>query len=100
MLDLIGLNLRLLGDSGESHGAVVRWTAEDGFGESGKGDLLVEEDLVLFQELVLADVHSENVVGCQVTAVEGEKKIAQPGVGCLGERVEDWVQEELAEVVD
>ena len=67
--------------------------AEDGFSESGEGDLLVEEDLVLFEELVLADVYGEDVVGCQVATVEGEEEIAQPGVGSLGERVEDWVQE-------
>lgn len=73
---------------------------EDCFSKSGEGDLLVEENLVLFEELVLADVYGEDVVGCQVAPVEGEEEIAQPGVRGLGERVEDWMQEELAEVVD
>ena len=100
MLDLIGLDLGLLGDRGECHGAVVWGTTEDSLSQGGERDLLVEEDLVLFEKLVLGDVDGQDVVGGQVATVEGEEEVAQPGVGCFGEGIEHWVQKEFTEVVD
>lgn len=55
---------------------------------------------MFFEELVLADVSGEHVVRGQVAAVEGEEEVAKPGVRGFGERVEDRVHEEFAEVVD
>lgn len=52
------------------------------------------------EQVVLADVAGKYVVGSQVAAVEGEEEVAEPVVGGFGERVQDRVQEELAEVVD
>lgn len=53
-----------------------------------------------FEELIFGDVAGEDVVGGQVASVEGEEEVAEPGVGRVDEGVEDWVEEELAEVVD
>ena len=52
------------------------------------------------QQLVLADVAGQNVVGGQISTVEGEEQLAEPVVRGLGQRVENRVQEQLAEVVD
>ena len=53
-----------------------------------------------FQQGAFGEVGGERCVGGEVAAVEGEEKIAQPGVRGRGEGVEDGVQQELAEVVD
>jgi hypothetical protein len=71
----------------------MRGPPEDHLRESRKRNLLVEEETVLLQELVLGDVAGQDVVGGEIAAVEGEEEIAEPGVGCLGERVQDRVQE-------
>lgn len=100
MLNLIRLDLRLGGDGSKSEGTVVRRAAEDHLRQRGQGNLLVQEDPVRLEQLVLADVAGQHVVGGQVAAVEGEEEVAQPVVRGFGQRVEDRVQEELAEVVD
>lgn len=74
--------------------------AEDGLGEGGEGDFLVEEGFVLREGFILGEVGFEDVVRAQVAAVEGVEEVAQPGVRGGGERGQDGVQEELAEVVD
>lgn len=100
MLDLIRLHLRLGSDRSEGKGAVVRRPTEDHLCQRGQRDLLIQEDPVGLEQLVLADVTGQHVVGGQIAAVEGEEEVAEPVVGGFGERVQDWVQEELAEVVD
>lgn len=100
VLNLIRLHLRLGGDGGECEGAVVRWTTEDHLCQRGQRDLLVQEDPVGLEQLVLADIPGQHVVGCQVAAVEGEEEVAEPVVGGFGERVQDRVQEKFAEIVD
>lgn len=100
MLDLLGLDLRFGGDGRESQVAVVRGPTEDHLRQRGQGDLLVQENAVLLEQLVLGDVSGEDVVGGQVAAVEGEQELAQPAVRRLGEGVQDRVQEEFTEVVD
>lgn len=52
------------------------------------------------EELVLADVACEDIVGGQVAAVESEKELAKPVVRCLGQGIQNRVKEELAKVVD
>jgi hypothetical protein len=94
------LYLGLLSDLGECHGTVVGWAAEDGLGQSGQADLLVQEVLVLLKQVVLAHVCSQDVVGAQVTLVEGDDEITQPSVLSLFECVEDRVEEKFTEVVD
>lgn len=100
VFDLIGLNLGLGGDGREGQGPVVRRTAEHHLCEGGQGDLLVQEIPVRLQQLVLADVAGEHVVGGQVATVKGEEQLAQPVMRGLGQGVQDRVQQELAEVVD
>lgn len=100
VLDLVRLDLGLGGDGGEGQAAVVRGPVEDHLRERGQRDLLVQEDAVVLEQAVLGDVAREHVVGRQVAAVEGEEEVAQPGVRGLRERVQDRVQEQLAEVVD
>ena len=100
VLDLLGLHLGFGGDGREGQVAVVRGTTEDHLCEGGEGDLLVQEDAVLFQEWVLGDVASQHIVGRQVAAVEGEQQVAQPGVLGFGERVENGVHQQFTEVVD
>jgi len=75
-------------------------TMEDHLRQRGQGDLLVEEGLVRLEQLVLVDVAGEDIVGCQVAAVEGEEQLAQPVVRCLGQGVQDRVEEEFTEVID
>ena len=99
-LDLVRLHVRLAGDGGEGHGAVVRGPAEDSLGQRGEGDFLVEEFFVRGQGGIRCDVGGQPVVGRQVAPVEGEKELAQPGVRRVGQAVEDGVQQQLAEVVD
>jgi hypothetical protein len=55
---------------------------------------------VLLQQRHFRDVAREDVVCAEIAAVEGEEEIAQPGMWGVGERVEDGVEEQLAEVVD
>ena len=62
-LNLLRLHVRLPADGGERHGAVVRRAAEDGFGEGGEGDFLVEEGFVFFEEGGFGKVGFEDVVG-------------------------------------
>lgn len=100
MLDLVRLDLGLLSDLREGHGTVVRWAAEDSLGESRQTDLLVEEVLVLLEQVILAHVCGQDVVGAQVTLVEGDDQITQPGVLCALECVEDGVKEKFTKVVD
>lgn len=100
VLDLLGLDLGFGGDGREGQVAVVRGPTEDHLREGGEGDFLVQEDAVLFEQLVLGDVAGEDVVGRQVAAVEGEEELAQPVVGRLGEGVQDGVQQQFTEVVD
>lgn len=100
MLNLVGLHLGLGGDISEGEGAVMRRAAEDHLRQRGERNLLVEEHAVRFEQLVLADVARKHVVCSQVAPVEGEEQVAQPVVWCLGQGIQDGVQEELAEVVD
>lgn len=100
VFNLVRLHLRLRGNGAESERAVVGRTTEDHLCQRGEGDLLVEEDLVRLEQLVLADVAGEHVVGGQIAAVECEKQLAQPVVRCLGQGIKDRVEEKLAEVVD
>lgn len=100
VLNLVRLNLGLLGDLCERHGAVVGWAAEDGLGQSGQADLLIQEVLVLLKQVVLAHVCSQDVVGAQITLVEGDDEITQPSVLSLLECVEDRVEKKFTEVVD
>lgn len=99
-LDFLRLDIGLLADGGKRHGAVVGRAAEDGFGEGGEGDFLVEEGFVGFEEGGFGEVGFEHVVGFQVAAVEGEEEVAEPGVRGGLQRGEDGVEEEFAEVVD
>ena len=55
---------------------------------------------MFFEQRHLGDIPREHVVRDQVAAVEGKEEFAQPGVRGFVERVENWVEEELAEVVD
>lgn len=52
------------------------------------------------QQLVIADISSQHVVGGQVTTIEGEEELTEPIVRGRTQRVEDRVQEQFAEVVD
>ena len=38
------------------------WTAENGFCESGEGNLLVEEGLVFAEKIILGNVTGEDIV--------------------------------------
>jgi hypothetical protein len=87
MLDLIGLNLSLGRNSLEGQRAVMRGTVEDHLRECRERDLLVQEYPVGLQQLVLADVTGQHIVGSQITPVEGEEKLAEPVVRGLSERV-------------
>jgi len=100
MLDFIRLYLCLGCNGAEGEGTVVGRTMEDHLRQRGQGDLLVEEGLVRLEQLVLVDVAGEDIVGCQVAAVEGEEQLAQPVVRCLGQGVQDRVEEEFTEVID
>jgi hypothetical protein len=55
---------------------------------------------VRLQQLVLADVTCQHVVGGEVATVEGEEQLAEPVVRGLVQRVEDRVQKQFTEVVD
>jgi hypothetical protein len=50
----------------------VRWASENSLRQSSQVDLLLEVIRVLAQQLVIVDVIGEGIVGCEVTAVEGE----------------------------
>ena len=67
--------------------------------QRGKRDFLVQELLVLRQELILRNVLRQNIVCDEVTAVEREEEIAEPGVWSVCERKEDRVQQEFTKVV-
>jgi hypothetical protein len=100
VLDLIGLHLRLRRNRLEREGAIMGRATEDHFCQRRERDLLVQELTVRLQQLVLADVAGQHVVGGQVATVEGEEQLAEPVVRGLVQRVENWVQEQLTEVVD
>lgn len=101
MLDLIGFHLRLVADSAEGHGSVVRWAAKDQLGQCREGDLLVEEDLVGVEEGIFVEVVGEAVEGGEIAAVEGEEEVTEPGVRVWWfESVEDRVEEQFTKVVD
>lgn len=70
MLDLFGFHLRFGRDGIESQVAAMRRSTEDHLCQSREGDLLVEEDPMLLQKLVLADVPGQHIVRGQVAAVE------------------------------
>lgn len=55
---------------------------------------------MLLKQRDFGDVAGEDVVCRQVAAVEGKEQVAEPRMGCVDERVEDRVEEELAKVVD
>lgn len=78
----------------------MRRAPEDHLRQRGKRNLLVHEHAVRLEQLVLANVAGEHVVCGQIAPVEGEEQVAQPVVWCLGQGIQDRVQEELAEVVD
>ena len=99
-LNFLRLHVGLAADGGERHGAVVGRAAEDGLGEGGEGDFLVEEGLVGLEQRGFGQVGLEDGVGGQIAAVEGEEEVAEPGVRGRLQGGEDGVQEELAEVVD
>jgi len=75
--------------------------AEDSLGKSSKVDLLAQVPGMLCEQFIGSDTGGKLVEGREVAAVEGEKKVAEPGVvfGFL-QHVKDGVEEELAEVVD
>lgn len=100
MLDLVGLDLGLMADGGEGHGAIMGRPAEYQLRQRGERDLLVEEEAVLLEERLLGDVVAEDVVGGEVAPVESEDEVSQPGIWSILERVENRVKEQLAEVVD
>lgn len=100
VLDVVGLHLGLSGNGRESQRAVVRRAVEDHLCKRRQRDLLVQEIPVRLQQLVLADVAGQHVVGGQVAAVKGEEQVAQPVMRGLRQRVQDRVQQQLAEVVD
>lgn len=100
MLNLVRLHLSLGGDISEREGAVMRRAAEHHLRQRGERNLLVQEHPVRLEQLVLANVAGQHVVCGQVASVEGEEQVTQPVVWCLGQGIQDRVQEELAEVVD
>ena len=55
---------------------------------------------MFFEQAAFEQVALEQVVSHQIAAVEGEEEVAQPGVRGLRERVEDWMEEEFAKVVN
>ena len=44
------------------------------------------------EERCFREVSFEDIVGCQVTAIEGEEEVAEPDVLCLDEGVEDGME--------
>ena len=62
-LDLLRRDLGLARDRLERHSAVVRRAAEDGLRQGRQRDLLSQEHLVFFEELLLRQVALQPVVG-------------------------------------
>lgn len=100
VLDLVGLNLGFLSNGSKGHGTVVWGTAEDGLSQCGKTDLLVQEHVVLFEQIVLVHVSGENIVSAEVAAVECDDQVTKPGVWGVFQGVEDGVEQQFSEVVD
>ena len=55
--------------------------------------------MVLRQEFILRNVLGQDIVCNEVTAIEGEEEVAEPGMWSVYERMEDRVQQEFAKVV-
>ena len=99
MFNLIWPDLSLSLNRLKRHGSVMRRPAKHRLSQRSKRDFLVQEHLILRQELILRNVLGQDFVCDEITTVESEEEVAEPGVWSAFERLEDRVQQEFTKVV-
>ena len=74
--------------------------SENRFSQCSEADLLPQEVTALREWGGSRELWLQSAPRGKIAAVESEKKVAEPGVLSLRERIEDRMEEKFAEVVD